>query len=160
MEFSYLSTMTGAELRSGASIPQPAMIPGVATTIRRGNNAALTALAQEYHARRVQASGIPLMSKSSSHIPFAPIKARFSELLLIMLPTFDICAMRNAGRGKFTDLALRVLDGLAAQTEALGGLAPIMVRIFLHVSVNLPGFQVEISSSTGCMLYTKQVLAR
>ena len=35
---------------------------------------------------------------------------------------------KNAGRREFTDLALRVLDGLAAQTEALGGLAPIMVR--------------------------------
>ena len=36
-----------------------------------------------------------------------------------------LCA--DAGRREFSDLALRVLDGLAAQTELLGGLAPIMV---------------------------------
>ena len=31
------------------------------------------------------------------------------------------------GRAEFSDLALRVLDGLAAETEPLAGLAPIMV---------------------------------
>ncbi len=34
----------------------------------------------------------------------------------------------KVGRREFTDLAMPVLDGLAAQTKALGGLAPIMVR--------------------------------